>query len=183
MTEYRRQPAQTLLNACAVLSLYATRYMAEILDTMVGPVAVAQLVVDEALYIRQIVEGKVEPERVDFGPLVGSGRLDVLSAESDEELQTFIDLAVELDDGEAMSAALAIHRDRVLVTDDRKAERLLAGRVRMRSTLDVVKQWAELRQVPQPEVRAALIGIDQRGYRPARRHPLFGWWESVLFDN
>lgn len=183
MTTYRREPGTALLDACAVLSLYATQYMTEILDTIGGPVAVVDLVVDEALYIRQIVEGQIELERVDFGPLIGSGRLDVISAESDEELLTFIDLAVELDDGEAMSAALAIHRDCVLVTDDRKAERLLAGRVRMRSTLDVVKHWTELRQVPQQEVRAALIGIDQRGYRPARRHPLHGWWESILSDS
>lgn len=180
MTELHRRPGTTLLDACAVLSLYATQRMTAILDTMSGRVAVADLVVDEALYIRRIVEGQVELERVDLGSLVGSDRLAVLSAESDEELLTFIDLAVDLDDGEAMSAALAIHRDCVLVTDDRKAERVLAGRVPMRSTLDLVRHWVESERIARPDVRAALIGIDQRGYRPARRHPHHGWWESIL---
>lgn len=183
MTGSRSRTDTLILDACAVLSLYATQRIQDILDALSASVAVTDVVLGEALYVVHIVDGQAERERVDLGPLVQTGRMDVIAAESEEELLTFIDLAVDLDDGEAMSAALAIHRDCVLVTDDRKAERLLAGRVHMRSTLDVVKQWAELRQVPQPEVRAALIGIDQRGYRPARRHPLYGWWESVLFDN
>lgn len=182
MTTPLRQRGTMLLDACAVLSLYATGRMAEILDVMSGPVAVADVVADEALYIRLLVDGQVELEQVNLGSLVASGRLDVIGAGSEEELLTFIDLAVDLDDGEAMSAALAIHRECVLVTDDRKAERLLAGRLRLQSTLELVKVWAELRAIDQPELRAALIGIDERGYRPGRRHALYRWWEHVLAD-
>lgn len=183
MTDSRRQPGTALLDACAVLSLYATQRIAEILDAMPGPVAVADLVVGEAQFIRHVEDDQVQLERVDLDFLIESGRLDVIAAESEEELLTFIDLTVDLDDGEAMSAALAIQRDCVLVTDDRKAERILAGRVQMRSTLEVVKHWAEVRRIALPELRAALIGIDQRGYRPARRHQFYGWWESILSDN
>lgn len=180
MTGSRSQTDTLILDACAVLSIYATQRMQDILDALGGPVAVADLVLGEALYVLHIVDDQIERERVDLGPLVQMGRLDVLAVEHEEELLTFIDLAVDLDDGEAMSASLAIRRGLVLVTDDRKAERLLAGRVQLQSTLALVKHWAEVRRVGQPDLRAALIGIDQRGYHPGKQHPLHDWWEGVL---
>lgn len=182
MTASGRRPSHTLLDACAVLSLYATGHLAEILGTMNGPVSIADLVVKEALFIRQILDGEVEHERVNLVPFIELGLLDVVDANTEQELLTFIDLAVDLDDGEAMSAALALQRNCVLVTDDRKAERLLDGRVHMRSTLDVIRNWAEVQQIPEADLRAALTGVDQRGYRPASRHALYEWWEDVMSD-
>jgi hypothetical protein len=68
----------------------------------------------------------------------------------------------------------------VLVTDDRKAERLLAGRVQLRSTLDLVKSWADGAQVDRLELRAILTAIYERGYEPSMQHPLKRWWESLM---
>lgn len=163
-----------------MLSLYATRRMAEIVAVVSGPVAVADVVLQEALYVRRIVGGVSEREPVDITSLVASRVLSVIGTEDEGELQTFVDLAVDLDDGEAMTAALAIHRAYVLVTDDRKAERLLAGRVRLRATLDLVKVWAETEQVDDDTVRAALTGIYDRGYQPSNRHALKAWWDRFM---
>ena len=180
MADLRSRPAGTLLDACAVLSLYATRRMAEIVAVVPGPVAVADVVLQEALYIRHIVEDVSEREPVDLAPLVASRVLSVIGTEDEGELRTFVDLAVDLDDGEAMTAALAIHRAYVLVTDDRKAERLLAGRVVLRPTLDLVKVWAEAKQVDDETLRAALTGIYERGYQPPNRHALKAWWDRLM---
>lgn len=183
MSDPRRQLPHSLLDACAVLSLYATRQMAEILTTIQGSVAVADVVVHESLFIRHVVKGEVERKTVDLIPIIEAGLLEVIHAEHESELLTFIDLAVELDDGEAMTAALAIHRDYVLVTDDRKAERVLNGRVQIRPTLELIKDWAESQRITNDVLCAALIGVDQRGYRPAAHHPLKGWWDDAMSND
>jgi predicted nucleic acid-binding protein len=126
------------------------------------------------------VEGVPEREPIDLTPLVASGLLSVIGTEDEAELQTFVDLAVELDDGEAMTAALAIHREYVLVTDDRKAERLLARRVELRATLDVIQAWAEAEQVDDGTLRVVLTGVYERGYQPPNRHALKAWWDRVM---
>lgn len=180
MTGQPRPPAGTLLDACAVLSLYATRHMAEVIARVDGPVAVAELVLEEALYVRRVIDGKSEREPVDLAPLIAAGALTVIAADNEEELQTFIDLAVHLDDGEAMTAALAIHRGHALVTDDAKAERLLAGRVRLRSTLALVRDWVDAERIDDATLRDALTGIYERGYQPPNRHELKDWWDNVI---
>ena len=123
-----------------------------------------------------------EREPVDLRPLISSGRLTVIATDDDSELMTFIDLTRELGEGEAMTAAIAIHRNATVVTDDRKAERVLASRnVPVRSTLDLIKDWSELHDIPVAEIRSALIDLRQRGsYEPRRHHPLRLWWEGVL---
>lgn len=172
--------AVTLLDACSVLTLYATQRMAEVLTALPGSVAVVDLVEQEALYIRQVVEGELVSQPVDLGPLVATGMLSVVATQAEAELETFVDLAVDLDDGEALTAALAIHRGWVLVTDDAKAERLLAGRVRLRSTLDLIKVWADAEQVPDDDLHRMVRGIYERGYAPPRRHPLKPWWDRCF---
>lgn len=170
----------TLLDACAVLSLYATGRMREVIGAIDGPVAVVDTVAAEALFVRKIIDGVWEKVPVDLAPLHRAGVLATLRAETEDELLTFIDLAVELDDGEAMTGALAIHRNCTVVTDDRKAERILAGRVPLRSTLNLVKVWADGGGVPDDDLRPLLIAIDERGYRPPRSHPLCAWWERIV---
>lgn len=170
----------TLLDACAVLSLYATGRMDEIISAIPGPVAIADLVRDETLYVRRIVAGVVERVPVDLEPLIDSGLIVVVSAEEDAELDTFIDLTLELDDGEAMSAALTLHRRSLLVTDDRKAIRLLTGRIEIEGALTFVKRWADAGNVEREVLRDALFGIYNRGYQPPRYHPLKVWWDFSI---
>lgn len=182
MTVGASQPAGVVLDACAVLSLYATDRMDEIVRLLPSPVVVADMVVEEALYIRRVIEGESTNERVNLASLINAGLLVVVRGETEQELRTFIDLAFHLDDGEAMSGALAIHRCWPLVTDDRKAERLLGERVQLRSTLDVVREWADRQRIGADDIRAALTGIDERGYRPGRHHSLHGWWEAMMAE-
>ena len=178
----------TLLDACAVVSLYATRRMAEIVRVVSGNVAVADLVAAESQFVFRGGGGDDARERdpIDLAPLIDNGVLSALSTEVEEELQTFIDLTQVFSrqgrggQGEAMTAALAIHRRCVVVTGDRKATRILTEhRVALRTSLDLIKTWAEREEIGQEMLQTALVDLRQRGtYEPAQSHPLRGWWEA-----
>jgi hypothetical protein len=73
---------------------------------------VADVVRREAGYVFRGGDGPdtTEREPIDLGPLEEAGLLTTLSAESEEELRIYIDLTLEMDDGEAMTGAIASHR-------------------------------------------------------------------------
>lgn len=123
-----------------------------------------------------------EREPVELQPLLDRGILDVLVAEEERTLVTFIDLAQHIDEGKAMTGALAIHLRCVVVTDDKKAVRVLTEHgVPIRSTLDILKQWGELEHVDAITLSKVLKDLRQRGhYEPARTHPLRTWWDDAL---
>lgn len=174
----------TLLDACAVVNLFATRQIEHILLAVGGPVAVVDVVEQETQYVLRGGTGDAARERdpVDLSPLVVDGLLEILATNDEEELLTFIDLSQEVDPGEAMTAALAIHRDCVVVTDDQKATRVLTDRgVTLRTSLDLVRAWSESQAIAAEVRYMALVDMRQRGnYVPPRRHPLRRWWDEVL---
>jgi hypothetical protein len=51
-----------------------------------------------------------EREPIDLGPLEKMGLITTLAADSEDETLTYIDLTLEMDDGEAMTGAIASHR-------------------------------------------------------------------------
>jgi predicted nucleic acid-binding protein len=174
----------TLLDACAVLNLYATRWMGPILAVVHGPVGVADVVAREAQFVLRGGTGEDARERepVDLQPLLSDGLLEVIFSDVEEELLTFIDLSQEVGEGEAMTASLAIHRGCIVVTDDRKASRVLVARgVELRTSLDLIRVWSESQIVTRAELRAALTDLQQRGnYDLQRGHPLREWWDEVM---
>ena len=174
----------TLLDACAVVNLYATRRMGAILVANGGTFAVVDVVAREAQNVYRGGSGEDARERepVALQRLLDEGLLSVLSTDDEEELLTFIDLSAEIDQGEAMTAALAIHRGCVVVTDEHKASRILAARgVPLRTSLDLVRVWSEGTTVTHEMLRAALVDLRQRGnYDPPRAHPLRSWWDAVM---
>jgi predicted nucleic acid-binding protein len=180
----------TLLDACAVVSLYATRQMVEILRVVEGKVAVADLVATEAQFVFRGGNGEDARERdpIDLGPLIDDGIISIISTDVEDELLTFIDLTKAFSrqgrggQGEAMTAALAIHRQCIVVTDDRKATRILKEHgVLLRTTLDLIRAWADRGGIGADVLGAALLDLRERGtYEPPRSHPLREWWEGAL---
>ena len=169
-----------LLDACAAINLFATRRMDAILGAIAAPVGIVALVHAESLYVLRGGAGDDADVRepVDLQPLVGGGVLRVVEP-TEAELDDFVDLAAEMDDGEAMTAAVAIARGWSIVTDDRKATRILAGRVWLQSTLAVVKDWADRDAIDDATVARVLTDLRERGtYLPGRAHPLRGWWDT-----
>jgi len=181
------QDRRILLDACCLINLFASAHVEDILSTIPAPFGVAAAVRREALYIlsEHVDEEPLnEPEPVSVEPLVASGLLTILHPESEQEEATYIDFAADLDDGEAMTCALAIHRSYDIATDERKAIRILGERapqVVIYTTASLVRWWVETGHIDPQSVGNALDAIQVRGrFRPGRNDPLLSWWESML---
>ena len=174
-----------LLDACAVINLYASRRMKEILIGFGGRFEICDSVIKEARHVRDVdaINGVFTMIEIDLEPLFARKIVHLASLASDSELETYIDLLVGgLGDGESMSGAIAHHRGMMVVTDDRVAASLL-GEIDVPTipALQLVRHWAEHTEQRHEVVRATLEDIWFRGrYVPARSHPLREWWETVL---
>ncbi|MSP14509.1 MAG: hypothetical protein EXR62_16335 [Chloroflexi bacterium] len=177
-----------LLDACCILNLYATRCMEQILQTIPARFAVAEMAAAEALYVRRGGDGEDADakEAIDLQPLIRAGWLQVLPWGNDQEKATFVIFAAELDDGEAMTCALAFHREAIVATDDRKTRRVLQARaphIPVVTTTELVKQWADLRTTTQPFLRQVWVDIrDRARFVPGRADPWYAWWDNILQD-
>jgi hypothetical protein len=82
-----------------------------------------------------------------------------VSPDSEAEENSFVNFAVELDEGEAVTGAIAMHRHWGIVTDDRKARRVFARtnpHVQLLSTPEFIKHWVSP-SLPQPAGRCNRI--------------------------
>ena len=181
----RRDAGVLLLDASCLLNLYATGRLLEIAPALSWQLAVTDYVLEqEALYVRTIgaheeQEGTVP---VDLSPLIDAGLLLVLRLETPSEEASFVGLAAVLDDGEAVTGAIALNRGHAVAIDDRKARRVLgekASGMRLVSTLELMRQWGA--SVPVQEVGHALRAMQHRArYIPGQRDPLYDWWRDVM---
>jgi hypothetical protein len=122
-------------------------------------------------------------ERVDVGALVESGLLTGLELQSDAAVERMVEFARRIGEGEAKAAAAAIERGCFLATDDRKARRTVLPAINesmILSTEHMVRHWVEVDEVPQDEVRAVLLSIEQRGrFLPSGSSADVTWWHEV----
>ena len=176
-----------LLDASCLLNLYATGCLREIAAAIDIRFQVARYVLEhEAIYtwVPNIESGRDEPVPVDVSPLIAEDLINVIGLEDIAEQATFVELATLVDDGEAVTAALAFHRGCSVATDDRKARRVFGERipsVQLFSTLDLLKLWADVGHIPEDELRASMIAMRSRAsYIPSNRDPLFEWWASIV---
>ena len=185
MVAYFGQPG-IILDACCLLNLYASRQIEVILRAIPVRFAAAEAAAAEALYVRRGggAQDANKREHVDLQSLIRTGLLDILSLETEVEKASFIRFAAELDDGEAMTCALAVHREADVATDDRKAIRVLnsvATAVRVHTTVNLLKRWAEIEQPAEAMLKRALTDVRERAnFVPGRHEPLLPWWKDVL---
>ena len=186
-----RQPFNlALLDASCLLNLYATGRLRDIALALPYPLGVAEYVSErEVLYVWAPGASETEERRmsVDLDPLVEERLIRVMRLETREEERTFVDLAALMDDGEAVTGAIALHRGYAVATDDRKARRILAERassVPLVSTLGLLKLWGVATSVTDAELREALSAMESgASYLPGERDPLYGWWRKVMYGD
>ena len=174
-----------ILDASCLLNLYGTDRILEIAPALPWQLAVADYVLEqEALYVRTIGahEEQEETVPVDLSPLIDEGLLLVVRMETPGEEASFVELAAVLDDGEAVTGAIALNRGHSVAIDDRKARRVLgenAPGMRLVSTLELMRQWCA--SVPVQEVGDALRAMQHRArYVPGQRDPLYAWWRDIM---
>ena len=174
-----------LMDASCLLNLYATGRIAEIAAVLPWQLAVVDYVLEhETLYIRA-TGGYEEPGTtisVDLSSLIEAGLLLVVRLEGPGEQARFVELAADLDDGEAMTGAMAINRGFAIAIDDRKARRVLGEKdseLRLLSTLGLLHLWSAA--APDQEVGRALEAMRYGArYVPGNRDPLYGWWRDLI---
>jgi predicted nucleic acid-binding protein len=163
------------------MNLLASGRFADIASGCGFKFAVAPLVARETLYLRHPVSG--EHERIDLQPLIERGLLEVLNVEGKDEQMRYIELAADLDDGEAQSIAIAEARHHALATDDRKARALIqrkAATIELWSTFELLRRWQTKTRIPDSGLGSVLMSIANRArFRPKAGHPDFAWWSKL----
>ncbi|GAB3979522.1 hypothetical protein GCM10029978_075120 [Actinoallomurus acanthiterrae] len=169
------------MDACVALNLLATGELDAIAESLGVTFVMADVAAAESLYLIEVVDGATERIQVQLDLHIDKGSLQLFELAGEAELQTFIELASEIDDGEAASLALAIHRDLVIATDDRKAQRVALQRrlPKLESTPSILKRFTAAASLKPEEVRLLLLMVERRSsFRPPRSSPNFDWWSA-----
>jgi predicted nucleic acid-binding protein len=170
-----------VLDTCILINLLATDRIAEIVRVIAPSCFVCSAVSQESLYLRPLeADGRLEA--VDLVPLFEAAVLTSCQIEGAAEEELYVSYALELDDGEAMSLAIAQARNLALATDERKAQRMIRENVpqlSIISTAEIIHAWAERKD--RAEVIAVVRSILARArFAPRDLDPLAAWWNELL---
>ena len=172
-----------LLDSSVLINILATNCEGEILGIFPAGVGVCSAVAGEALYLRG--EQPAAPRtRISLDPLIERGLLQEHGLQDENEKALYVDLAADLDDGEAMTLAIAYERRIVAATDDRKAQRIARERfgndLPLLSTAGIMNDWARLATDEPEKVRGVLKRIEVVAqFRPPNDDPHRGWWATA----
>jgi predicted nucleic acid-binding protein len=171
-----------LLNDCSVLlNLLASDYLSSIAEATGWQFAICPAVRNEAKRLRDSETG--EMIEVEITPLVASGLLQVLEISGEDEETLYVEQAATVDDGEAMSIAIAASRRLELAIDDKRATnhtRRTFPELRLWTTPEILKRWWDTGSVQTEVLSRVICRIESMArYFPPRSHPLSDWWEKA----
>lgn len=174
-----------ILDASCLINLSASGQLRSIIASLPISVAVTRYVqTDEVLWEYAGPDDDVAQtkQQIDLQPLIDQGYLQVVDIESEAEALTMVNYATLMDDGEAFTSAIAMHRNWAVAVDDRKARKVIADhspQIQMLSTLDLVRYWAEILPCSSGDLARVLQQIRMRGkYSPHTDHPQINWWNA-----
>lgn len=173
-----------IIDACCTINLYAAGNMLTLLPALENEWYITENVTAETRYIRKIDPDdptKLVKDSIDLRPALDTGVLRSCTA-TEGELAAFVELAVLLDDGEAMCLAIAQSRGWMLATDDRKARRIARERgVSLVSTPELLKHWATTTGADEVDVARTLANIQTYArFRPNNSLPEVDWWSATV---
>ncbi len=172
---------ETLIDTCCLLNLCAVGDPYDLLPQLPFQWRIARAVLAEELSIRPRPDAKrTERQRIDLTRCLSTNVLVACEPQDDEERALYISLAMEVDDGEAMSLAIARVRKWGVATDDGAARRVAArlGVVTV-STPRLTKWWAEQTKADAEAIAVAISRIESLArYVPSPETDEFTWWAS-----
>ena len=170
-----------ILDACCVINLYASEKMEQILNAIPKSVHIAAYVKNAE--VLKVYDNRTKrTQEIDLEPLIDQGILNLVELDLETEADTRVALTEILDDGEAITRAIALHRNWAIATDDKVAIRVFRQRaehLQIITTPKLIKYWAD-KTIASPDViQACLRNIMMKAsYHPAKRHHLYHWWQS-----
>ncbi len=173
-----------LLDTTSLISLFASRRMDQIIQALPVPVAVvAEVAVHEAKYIRGADGIVLEP--IDLQPLVTTGLLvTVPLTATDCALAVNLVAQCNIDNGESLTAAVALRLGGSVVTDDRVAQQRigqLLAHLPFFATSQILQVWATASSVPDRDIRSVLQQMHHGGnYQPDVRDQGYTWLRTYL---
>jgi hypothetical protein len=171
-----------LLNDSSVLlNLIAGDCLSSIAADLGWQFAICPAVRDEAKKLRDPLTGDLV--RLDIIPFIESGLLIVLELANEREEALYVDQAAVVDDGEAMSIAIAASRGLELAIDDKQAAnhaRRAFPHMKLWTTPELLKQWSQVAILSSNRLSEVISQIESRArYFPANSHPLRPWWQAI----
>jgi predicted nucleic acid-binding protein len=176
-----------LLDTCVLINILASGEAEPILTTLKNRWLICTAVKKETIYLRT-EEGDNPLRAVSLDPLINSRLLEVCDIESEDEARLYVNYATNLDDGEAMSVALAVARGYTLATDERKARRIFLEnglREHLTCSSQIIREWSEAAAISPGRVKEALLEImNGARFRPANNDDNRKWWDHICsFEN
>jgi len=174
-----------VLDACALVNLHCGWGGLAELRNFGASWSIGDTALKEAMFVRDFdANGDICKLTLDPAAVVAHGNLQILSLDTPAEHASLIEFAAELDDGEAQALSLALHRKRILVTDDRPAIRVASApsiAVQTKGTPEILMVWANAnsehqRRLPQVVRRISILGPFQ--LKKSSQH--YGWWQALL---
>ncbi|MFO8040230.1 MAG: hypothetical protein R6U67_12365 [Sodalinema sp.] len=177
-----------VLDACCLLNISASGQFTSILESIPTQAVVTEVVRERELITLtnlQDQESQGKSNIIEFEKSIANELLLVVDFESEREEELFINYVAEMkDDGESATLAIGVNRGWAIATDDRKAisfAKTQSDSLKIFSSLDIIKNWADRRKVSQPQLREVLTAIRVQGrYIPHKNHPLLSWWEKSI---
>ena len=173
-----------VLDACSLLNLVASRRLPDTVRGTPAAFLIPEQAATEIRYVRRGGGGADADERepVSLRDFEEVGRLVVVSLEAAAEVASFISFAAQMDDGEAASCAVVVNRGGTLVSDDRKARRIIREgfpSTPLLATSEVIKAWADASGLDPNALARVLTDVEERGnFRPGHNDPLAHWWNA-----
>ncbi len=138
----------------------------------------------EGIFIRSATDTK-EVHQIDLTLHIAAGVVRICAPADDVEQALYVDLAMSLDDGEAMALAIAKSRGWRLATDDRKALKMAASiGVAVVTTPELLKRWASRTPHSKAETADVLLRIESLArFTPSDNSHAAKWWREVRSVN
>lgn len=171
-----------IIDACCLINLFATNEFSDVVKHVGFIFHVTKQVLTESLFIRAAsVDDKTELRRIELEPHVKSGLLNLCAPSNRDELDLYVKIAEELDDGEAASITIAALRNMTVATDDRKARRVAKNwSVPIITTPELMKRWVENGRPSTSRAVTALRQIEFGArFIPARGASCWEWWNYL----
>ena len=172
-----------VLDTCSILTLYSTGIFGEIISATEARIAVVEYVLTEE--VKWVyAENGIDKEEIDLYPYITEEQVSIVEMTEDEQNTALNIMYADHEDGEAVTTAVAHHRNWALATDEKKVITYIRTSfpdMLIFTSVDIIKNWADQSAATNTQISTVLNSVaKRRRHRIARNHPLKAWWLTYI---